>query len=95
MTEHPTGVRGVRIIDNGLRSFVPPCFCFELRAGPGEGHLVATVSQIVLPTGEVLESGFAAGQELGLEPGAPHDGFIEPYEAGPRGDRGARFTVTA
>jgi hypothetical protein len=36
----------VKITDNGVRSFLPPTFCFELRNI--NGHLVDTVSQLVV-----------------------------------------------
>lgn len=34
--------------DNGVRSFIPPTFCFELRNS--DGALVGTVSKVVIET---------------------------------------------
>ncbi|WP_326806925.1 hypothetical protein OHB04_05390 [Streptomyces sp. NBC_01775] len=99
----------VRVIDNGVRSFVPPTFCFEL--WDEDGNHVATVSQLVMADEDdreladfealdALESGRGAGDQVRVL------GRIDPYEVGGTGDAvgaggggedrdpGARFTVT-
>jgi hypothetical protein len=80
----------VTVADNGVRSFVPPTFCFELRDGKGE--LVATVSQIVMPGIELTD--FDLITEV-TRAGALLTGTITPYDAGPTARRpGSRFTIT-
>lgn len=88
---HPVRVKNVKIVDNGLRSFVPPCFCFDLHA---ETEVIDTVSQIALPSSELLECGFSRANEGHFDPSNYHSGVIEHYEAGPRGEQGKRFVIT-
>lgn len=79
----------VRVIDNGVRSFVPPTFCFEL--WDEDGNHVATVSQLVMADEDdreladfealdALESGRGAGDQVRVL------GRIDPYEVGGTGD---------
>ncbi|MDJ1135010.1 hypothetical protein [Streptomyces iconiensis] len=90
---HRTVHTPVRVVDNGVRSFLPPTFCFEL--WDETGALVATVSQVVLADQDDREMtdfealGALHGEELRAV------GRIDPYDAGPGAPSpGARFTVT-
>ncbi|MFG3254666.1 hypothetical protein [Streptomyces sp. NPDC048172] len=93
MTTGPRAVETpVRVVDNGVRSFVPPTFCFEL--WDAAGNHVATVSRVVMSDPDDRElADFDAVATLGE---TRFLGRIDPYDAGPdaRG-QGARFTVTA
>jgi hypothetical protein len=88
----------VRVVDNGVRSFVPPTFCFEL--WDEKGNRVATVSQVVMADEDDRElADFEALDALGPGSGAGGQvrvlGRIDPYEAGGEARaQGARFTVT-
>jgi hypothetical protein len=44
--EHWSVSSPVELRDNGVRSFLPPNFCFELR--DASGNVVATVSRLIL-----------------------------------------------
>ncbi|MER5886160.1 hypothetical protein ABT160_20250 [Streptomyces sp. NPDC001941] len=76
--------RPVRVVDNGLRSFVPPAFCFELRDAVA-GTLIATVSRVVLGgrgAGVPALQDFEAVGHLEAT-GRAVTGVITPYDAGP------------
>ncbi|HLI89524.1 MAG TPA: hypothetical protein VKV37_12600 [Ktedonobacteraceae bacterium] len=82
----------VKVIDNGIRSFIPPCFCFELR--DRSNSLVATVSQVALEVEghprlkdfEVVDL-FRQNELWAL-------GTISEYDAGPQArETGRRFTI--
>jgi hypothetical protein len=82
----------VEVVDNGVRCFIPPCFCFELR-GPA-GSLVATVSQVVLEI-----EGFEGVRDFEAlfalsRAGVLALGTISDYDAGPEArETGRRFTI--
>ncbi|MFC8447777.1 hypothetical protein [Kitasatospora sp. NPDC057223] len=79
----------VRITDNGVRSFIPPTFCFELHHE--SGSLVATVSEVLLAARNV--SDFEALELLRAE-GLRATGTLSEYDAGPQARQaGLRFTI--
>lgn len=81
--------RPVRISDNGVRSFLPPTFCFELR--DGTDTLVATVSQVLLPERSVADFELL---ELFAAEKLTATGVITGYDAGAQARvAGRRFTV--
>lgn len=81
--------QAVRVVDNGVRSFIPPTFCFELR--DESRNLVATVSQVIWAEENVAD--FDALETLRSE-GLRATGTISEYDAGPQARRvGRRFTI--
>lgn len=81
----------VEVRDNGVRSFIPPSFCFDLRSS--SGGVVATVSQIVLTVRGNLED-FGALDFLNQNE-LLAVGSISEYDAGAQArEPGRRFTVT-
>ena len=84
----------VRVVDNGVRSFIPPTFCFELR--DEDENVVKVVSQIVLDR-EGSGAGardFEALQILDREQSICV-GCLSEYDAGPEArELGCRFSVT-
>ena len=44
-------VYNVRVFDNGLRSFLPPCFCYQLYGADNAKQ--ATVSEVLFPNQDV------------------------------------------
>ena len=85
----------MRVIDNGIRSFIPPTFCFELRNADDE--LVETVSRVGLAQESGAEFDAAdldAVEELQRR-GLMARGVTEDYDAGPQARiAGRRFTIT-
>jgi hypothetical protein len=84
----------VEVRDNGVRSFIPPCFCFELR--DASGNVVATVSEVVLEVPGQAEQvrDFDAVGFLDRN-GLLALGNISEYNAGPQArEPGRRFSVT-
>src|SRR4051812_47225335 len=84
----------VEVRDNGVRSFIPPSFCFELRSRSGD--IVATVSQIVLavPGNTQGDKDFSALDFLSQN-GLLAVGNISEYDAGSQArEPGRRFTIT-
>jgi hypothetical protein len=84
--------RRVVVVDNGVRSFIPPNFCFELR--DQDGAIVTTVSRVVLdvPRYSALED-FEALELLGRE-NHTVTGSVSDYDAGPEArEQGRMFTV--
>ncbi|RDI50119.1 hypothetical protein [Nocardia mexicana] len=80
-------VEPVRITDNGVRSFIPPTFCFELR-DLGD-TLVETVSRVI--HGERRD--FDVVADLRLRHMAAL-GRITDYDAGPQARvPGKQFTI--
>lgn len=69
----------VIVVDNGVRSFIPPTFCFELRAE--DDSLVDTVSRVVLRDADLYD--FAAVEELARK-GLRAAGEVHNYDAGPQ-----------
>jgi len=68
----------VHVTDNGVRSFIPPTFCFELR--DSSGALVRTVSRLRWDTASL--SDFDAMEELARR-GVAAVGAVTEYDAGP------------
>jgi hypothetical protein len=89
MTGQKTIDQPVTIVDNGIRSFIPPTFCFELFTDTGER--VAVVSRL-----EAAGSGLCDFDVLEALRGRSLRaiGLVEPYDAGPEARReGLRFVV--
>lgn len=88
MTSTPIN-QPVKVIDNGIRSFIPPNFCFELLLESGDRlDLVSRleVTGIDLRDFDVLEM-LRQGSYRAL-------GFISEYEAGPEARKiGRQFTI--
>lgn len=79
----------VHVTDNGVRSFIPPAFCFDLR--DPAGVLAQTVSRLRWDT-EALED-FDVVAELERR-GAAAVGAVTEYDAGPMARTpGRQFTV--
>lgn len=79
----------VRLADNGVRSFIPPTFCFDLLDETGSA--IATVSQIVW-----AEQGISDFEAVGrLESSNLRvTGTISEYESGTQARQsGRRFTI--
>jgi hypothetical protein len=82
----------VEVRDNGIRSFIPPCFCFELR-DVKSGNIVATVSEVLLEVAGRVRDFDALGfldknKLLAL-------GNISEYDAGHQArEPGRRFSIT-
>ena len=73
----------VEVRDNGIRSFIPPTFCFDL-LNPLTGILVTTVSQLVLgAVGFSQETDFEA-LEILTRRQLLTTGLISDYDAGPQ-----------
>ncbi|WP_331736456.1 hypothetical protein OG426_54590 (plasmid) [Streptomyces canus] len=86
MTEEQ--VDHVQVSDNGVRSFIPPTFCFDLTSGSGER--IATVSQIVMSDGT---ADFEALKTL-TRKGLRVSGTVSDYDAGPQARiTGRRFVI--
>lgn len=82
----------VEVLDNGLRCFIPPCFCFELR-GPS-GSLVATVSQLVLEAKDYQRLRDFEALDMLHRNELLALGEISDYDAGPEArEKGRRFTI--
>lgn len=82
----------VAVRDNGIRSFVPPTFCFELRAV--DNQLVDTVSQLLVVA--ETQKGLRDFDVLALLDrfGLLALGRISEYDAGPEAMvPGKRFLV--
>lgn len=79
----------VRISDNGIRSFIPPTFCFDLRNAAGE--LVKTVSRVVLIDPSLSDYdavAYLSQNHLWVT------GEVTDYDAGPEArETGLSFTV--
>jgi len=69
----------VIVVDNGVRSFIPPTFCFELRAE--DDSVVDTVSRVVLREADLLD--FDVIEEL-TRKGLRATGEVRAYDAGPQ-----------
>jgi hypothetical protein len=84
----------VEVRDNGVRSFIPPTFCFDLVTVAGD--VVDTVSAVVLQApgrARRLED-FEAVQQLS-EDALMALGEVSEYDAGPQArELGRRFTAT-
>jgi hypothetical protein len=79
----------VRVVDNGVRSFIPPTFCFDLV--DESGALVATVSRISWNARNL--SDFDAVTALQSE-SLGVTGIISEYDAGPQARKsGQGFTI--
>lgn len=79
------------VTDNGVRSFIPPTFCFELRSR--QGNLIATVSRVLLIDDGGLRTDSDAVAEL-QRAELLAVGIIEVYDAGPQArSAGEQFTV--
>ncbi|TLS45366.1 hypothetical protein FE633_14935 [Streptomyces montanus] len=90
MTAERTVEEPVRVVDNGIRSFIPPTYCFELRNEAG--GIVATVSQVVMTDSTLTDFGLLAALR---RDDAQVVGSITSYDPGASARRpGARFTVT-
>jgi hypothetical protein len=79
----------VKLTDNGVRSFIPPTFCFELH--DETGNVIATVSQIIW-----TEQGASDFEVVGrLESSCLRaTGIVSEYEAGPQARQpGRRFAI--
>jgi hypothetical protein len=84
----------VVVRDNGIRSFIPPSYCFDLVDGSGD--VVEVVSAIAL-RGQGLPdlADFDAVKYLG-DNNLVALGEVAEYDAGPQArEPGRRFTVTA
>lgn len=81
--------RPVRVSDNGVRSFIPPTFRFDLRED--DGTLVATVSQVVLAEPSLLDDELV---EVFTREQLRATGTITDYDAGPEAHTtGKRLTI--
>jgi hypothetical protein len=81
----------VMIRDNGLRSFVPPTFCYELY--DRQSRLQVVVSDVVIR----IESKDWTLERVIAEQCETH-GFVESYELKPASAtiaKGLRFVITA
>jgi hypothetical protein len=79
----------VGISDNGVRSYIPPTFNFELRNS--SGRLIATVSQVVWPDRNLTD--YDAVATLSAD-GKRAKGMLSEYDAGPQArESGIRFTI--
>lgn len=82
--------QAVTVLDNGIRSFIPPNFCFELV--DRSGALFAIVSEVVVADNTDIRD-FDAVALLEREQ-AWATGEIEEYDAGPKAQKnGMRFTI--
>ncbi|MEE1738191.1 hypothetical protein [Streptomyces sp. BE147] len=82
----------VRVSDNGVRSFIPPTFCFELH--DRTGTLVFTVSRVVWTERSTEDFDAVALLRAGRLLAA--GGHIESYDAGPQArEPGLVFTFAA
>jgi hypothetical protein len=84
----------VELRDNGVRSFIPPSFCFELR--DVSGNVVATVSRVIL---EIEDQGEHIGDFDALEFLHANRlmalGDVSEYDAGPEArEPGRLFLAT-
>jgi len=83
----------VKVTDNGIRSFVPPTFCFDLH--DASGVLVDTVSQLIMDAPE--QRGLRDFEALALLDrfGLLAIGLISEYDSGPQaqGVPGKRFSI--
>ncbi|MCX4968004.1 hypothetical protein OHA98_25235 [Streptomyces sp. NBC_00654] len=70
----------VRVSDNGVRSFIPPTFCFELH--DRAGTLVSTVSRVVWTERNTEDFDAVALLRAGRVLAA--GGHIDSYDAGPQ-----------
>ena len=86
-------IKGVRIHDNGIRSFVPPCFCWDVVQQNGEKNI--TVSDVVLSE-SLLATAKSVEEALKgvLEARTTVDGFTESYEIPKSSQDGVRFVIT-
>ncbi|MFE7072533.1 hypothetical protein ACFU96_20880 [Streptomyces sp. NPDC057620] len=90
MTEERTVEEPVRVVDNGIRSFIPPTYCFELR--DTAGGIVATVSQVVMTDSTLTNFNLLAALS---RDDAQVVGKIASYDPGASARcPGARFTIT-
>ncbi|MDT0443517.1 SAM domain-containing protein [Streptomyces johnsoniae] len=79
----------VSVTDNGVRSFLPPTFCFDLH--DRSGILVATVSGVAWPQAGLAD--FEAVARLTVE-GLRATGVVSEYDAGPQArTSGRRFLI--
>lgn len=80
--------------DNGIRSFVPPCLCFDV-LGP-DGNVLTTVSQVQLGENAPIECGSrVAGRLAQLLSGELHvSGRVVDYDTSPSTAAGRRFIVS-
>ena len=84
----------VTVRDNGVRSFVPPTFCFELHDAVDD-HLVDTVSALLITTPS-LQFGFRDFEVIAfLQQHKLHAlGTISSYDAGPPANElGKQFSI--
>jgi hypothetical protein len=82
----------VKVTDNGLRSFIPPCFCFELR--DHSNTLVEIVSQVVLEVADRPRLRDFEVLDMLHQNGLSTLGTISDYDAGSEArETGRRFTI--
>jgi hypothetical protein len=79
--------------DNGIRSFIPPCFCFDVV--DSNGSIVATVSQIEVGFGDLIECGYPDnGKYSDVAYGRRTvSGHLIEYHTQPTGAAGRRFVL--
>lgn len=84
-------VKNIILRDNGIRSFVPPCFNWELVSE--DGSVVSVVSQIVISSKWV---GPASDLEYVIQNRLPTSGHTEEYsvQIAERETKGILYTVT-
>jgi hypothetical protein len=81
---------GITVRDNGVRSFVPPNYCFELV--DSQGNVVDVVSEVVIE--ESGEKNFDAISLL-LNSDDFVTGYVEDYDPqSPSGQQGLRLVVS-
>jgi len=81
-------LESVRVFDNGVRSFVPPCFCFEILSKHGEK--IGIVSKLEIVEVDLAEKDVTNGRIY-------VSGFIRSYsveETEYRAEEGLCFVVT-